>query len=218
MTSLEVLIEPYKEWVMNDASLVNDVSELVHKNSNDEYTLEEIKNKLTSIVENKVEVIETEIVVVEEKVAYAPMIDTGRFEGMKRGDRERAMTLLRMIEGIIKNNAQGITKTGILKSMRKDNSHWRKEIGKLLNYLLIDGLIQLNGRNYYPMNIVVKSRERKIHRNIYELLSESSLTLTELYKKTGTNGGKSRELVKSALRDLQNEGYILFENRRWRWS
>ena len=41
MTSLEVLIEPYKEWVMNDASLVNDVSELVHKNSNDEYTLEE---------------------------------------------------------------------------------------------------------------------------------------------------------------------------------
>ena len=65
MTSLEVLIEPYKEWVMNDASLVNDVSELVHKNSNDEYTLEEIKNKLTSIIENKVEVIETEIVVVE---------------------------------------------------------------------------------------------------------------------------------------------------------
>lgn len=218
MTSLEVLIEPYREWVLNDASLLDDVAKLVHKNANDEYTIEEIKNNLTTIIENKVEVIETEIVVVKEKTSQSPMIDTGRFDGMNRGERERAMTLLRMIEGIIKNNNQGITKTGILKSMRKDNSHWRKEIGKLLNYLLIDGLIQLNGRNYYPMNIVVKSRERKIHRNIYELLSESSLTLTELYMKTGNNGGKSRELVKSALRDLQNEGYIVLDNRRWRWA
>ena len=218
MTSLEVLIEPYREWVLNDASLLDDVAKLVHKNANDEYTIEEIKNNLTTIIENKVEVIETEIVVVKEKTSQSPMIDTGRFDGMNRGERERAMTLLRMIEGIIKNNNQGITKTGILKSMRKDNSHWRKEIGKLLNYLLIDGLIQLNGRNYYPMNIVVKSRERKIHRNIYELLSESSLTLTELYMKTGNNGGKSRDLVKSALNDLQNEGYIVFENRRWRWA
>ncbi len=218
MTSLEVLIEPYREWVLNDASLLDDVAKLVHQNANDEYTIEEIKNNLTTIIENKVEVIETEIVVVKEKTSQSPMIDTGRFDGMNRGERERAMTLLRMIEGIIKNNNQGITKTGILKSMRKDNSHWRKEIGKLLNYLLIDGLIQLNGRNYYPMNIVVKSRERKIHRNIYELLSESSLTLTELYMKTGNNGGKSRELVKSALRDLQNEGYIVLDNRRWRWA
>lgn len=218
MTSLEVLIEPYREWVLNDASLLDDVAKLVHQNANDEYTIEEIKNNLTTIIENKVEVIETDIVVVKEKTSQSPMIDTGRFDGMNRGERERAMTLLRMIEGIIKNNNQGITKTGILKSMRKDNSHWRKEIGKLLNYLLIDGLIQLNGRNYYPMNIVVKSRERKIHRNIYELLSESSLTLTELYMKTGNNGGKSRELVKSALRDLQNEGYIVLDNRRWRWA
>lgn len=218
MTSLEVLIEPYKEWVINDASLVNDVSELVHKNANDEYTLEEIKNKLTSIIENHIHTEVAEVVVVEEAVPNSPTINTGRFEGLNRNERERAMTLLRMIEGIIKNNAQGITKTGILKAMRKDNSHWRKEVGKLLNYLLIDGLIQLNGRNYYPMNIIVKSRERKIHRNIYELLSESSLTITELYMKTGNNGGKGRELVKSALRDLQNEGYIIFENRRWRWS
>ncbi len=218
MTSLEVLIEPYREWVLNDASLLDDVAKLVHKNANDEYTIEEIKNNLTTIIENKVEVIETEIVVVKEKTSQSPMIDTGRFDGMNRGERERAMTLLRMIEGIIKNNNQGITKTGILKSMRKDKSQWSKEIGKLLNYLLIDGLIQLNGRNYYPMNIVVKSRERKIHRNIYELLSESSLTLTELYMKTGNNGGKSRELVKSALRDLQNEGYIVLDNRRWRWA
>ena len=162
MTSLEVLIEPYKEWVINDASLVNDVSELVHKNANDEYTLEEIKNKLTSIIENHIHTEVAEVVVVEEAVPNSPTINTGRFEGLNRNERERAMTLLRMIEGIIKNNAQGITKTGILKAMRKDNSHWRKEVGKLLNYLLIDGLIQLNGRNYYPMNIIVKSRERKI--------------------------------------------------------
>lgn len=218
MTALEVLIEPYKEWVMNDASLLNDVAQLVHKNANDEYTIEEIKDNLTQIIENNIHCEVAEVVVVEEVVPHAPLLDTGRFEGLNRNERERVMTLLRMIEGIIKNNAQGITKTGILKAMRKDNSHWRKEVGKLLNYLLIDELIQLNGRNYYPMNIIVKSRERKIHRNIYELLSQNSMTLTELYKATGTNGGKSREIVKSALKDLQNEGYIILDNRRWRWS
>ena len=218
MTALEVLIEPYKEWVMNDASLLNDVAELVHKNANDEYTIDEIKNNLTEIIETHIHTEVAEVVVVEEVVKQSPTIDTGRFEGMNRTQRERIMTLLRMIEGIIKNNAQGITKTGILKAMRKDNSHWRKEVGKLLNYLLIDELIQLNGRNYHPTNIIVKSRERKIHRNIYELLSQKSMTLTELYKATGTNGGKSRDLVKSALKDLQHEGYIILDNRRWRWS
>jgi hypothetical protein len=218
MTALEVLIEPYKEWVMNDASLLNDVAQLVHKNANDEYTIDEIKNNLTEIIENNIQTEVAEVFFVEEVVSNTPTINTGRFEGLNRNERERVMTLLRMIEGIIKNNAQGITKTGILKSMRKDNSHWRKEVGKLLNYLLIDELIQLNGRNYHPMNIIVKSRERKIHRNIYELLSQNSMTLTDIYKATGTNGGKSREIVKSALKDLQNEGYIVLENRRWRWS
>jgi hypothetical protein len=218
MTALEVLIEPYKEWVMNDASLLNDVAQLVHKNANDEYTIDEIKNNLTEIIENNIQTEVAEVVVIEEVVSNTPTINTGRFEGLNRNERERVMTLLRMIEGIIKNNAQGITKTGILKAMRKDNSHWRKEVGKLLNYLLIDELIQLNGRNYHPMNIIVKSRERKIHRNIYELLSQNSMTLTDIYKATGTNGGKSREIVKSALKDLQNEGYIVLENRRWRWS
>ena len=218
MTALEVLIEPYKEWVMNDASLLNDVAQLVHKNANDEYTIDEIKNNLTEIIENNIQTEVAEVVVVEEVVSNTPTINTGRFEGLNRNERERVMTLLRMIEGIIKNNAQGIPKTGILKAMRKDNSHWRKEVGKLLNYLLIDELIQLNGRNYHPMNIIVKSRERKIHRNIYELLSQNSMTLTDKYKATGTNGGKSREIVKSALKDLQNEGYIVLENRRWRWS
>ena len=218
MTTLDSLIEPYKEWVMNDASLLNDVSQLVHNNANDLYTIEEIKDKLTEIVENHIHTEVAEVVVVEEVVKQSPTINTGRFEGLNRNEREKVMTLIRMIEGIIKNNAQGITKTGILKAMRKDNSHWRKEVGKLLNYLLIDELIQLNGRNYYPMNIIVKSRERKIHRNIYELLSQNSMTLTELYMKTGTNGGKSRQVVKSALRDLQSEGYIVLDNRRWRWA
>ena len=54
MTALEVLIEPYKEWVMNDASLLNDVAQLVHKNANDEYTIDEIKNNLTEIIENNI--------------------------------------------------------------------------------------------------------------------------------------------------------------------
>jgi hypothetical protein len=226
MSSLETLIEEYTDWVINDPNLIDDVSQLIFDNGGEEYGLSSIKEKLTIIAENaipKPPAAVTEEDVQEESTPQRitknkPQIDSSRFITMNRADRDRLMVLIKRIESIIQNSHNGVTKTQLLKEMRKDNSHWRMEVGQLLSFLVIDGLVQLQNKRYYPYNVLLKSRERRVHRTIYELLSEGSLTLTELYFKTGYNGGKSRASVKFALQDLVNEGYVINDSKRWRWA
>jgi hypothetical protein len=224
MPSLDSLIEPYKEWVLNDAGLIDDVSNAIHESDNT-HSIEEIKHKLEELVKNHVnvktsedgnEAVKEEVVVV--KKSKNQKINSKRFVGVDRSTRERTMTLLKVVQQAISKYPYGINKTQLLKVIRKDNSHWRTEIDMFIGYLLEDGLIQTDGKSYYPPNVIVKSRERRMHRTIFELLSEKSLTLTEIYKKTGCNGGKSRGYVKLALQDLKNEGYIVQENKRWKWA
>jgi len=224
MPSLDSLIEPYKDWVLNDAGLIDDVSNAIYENDNT-HSIEEIKHKLEELVKNHVNVktsddgnvVEKEEVVVVNN-PKKQKINSKRFVGVDRSTRERTMTLLKVVQQAISKYPYGINKTQLLQVIRKDNSHWRTEIDMFLGYLLEDGLIQTDGKSYYPPNVIVKSRERRMHRTIFELLSEKSLTLTEIYQKTGCNGGKSRGYVKLALQDLKNEGYIVQENRRWKWA
>ena len=224
MSSLESLIGEYKDWVINDPTLIDDISQLVFENGGEEYGMDKIKETLTFIAENSVitpahaSAGEKEEIIHEMTTTNKPKMDLSRFIMLNRADRERTMNLIKHIESSIQNNPNGLTKTELLKGMRKDNSHWRKEISKLLSYLVIDGLVQLQNKRYYPHNVLLKSRERRVHRTIYELLSAGSLTLTELYVKTGYNGGKSRTSVKCALEDLVNEGYVVKDSKRWRWT
>lgn len=218
MPSLDSLIEPYKEWVLNDAGLIDDISNAIHESDNT-HSIEEIKHKLEELVKNNVKVTEestNEVVIVNNQSPNK--INSKRFVGMDRATRERSMVLLKIVQQAINKHPYGITKTQLLKVIRKDNSHWRTEIEMFIGYLLEDNLIQTDGKSYYPTNVIVKSRERKMHRIIFELLSESPLTLTDIYMRTGCNGGKSRNYVKGALQDLKNEGYIVQENSRWKWA
>ena len=152
MPSLDSLIEPYKDWVLNDAGLIDDVSNAIYENDNT-HSIEEIKHKLEELVKNHVNVktsddgnvVEKEEVVVVNK-PKKQKINSKRFVGVDRSTRERTMTLLKVVQQAISKYPYGINKTQLLKVIRKDNSHWRTEIDMFLGYLLEDGLIQTDGK------------------------------------------------------------------------
>jgi hypothetical protein len=217
MATLESLIEPYEDWVKNNPELIGDVSQLVLESCEGAYTHDEIMDKLNDLVKIDMELTIEEPVIQREKV-IKPKINASRFQGMARSERDRTMNLLNHIDSVVQKNPQGLTKTQLLNLMRKNNSHWRAEIGTLLAYLVADNVVLTDSKKYFPYNVVIKSRERELHRRIYELLSNGSMNMTQIYIKTGTNGGKSRKYVREAIMDLNNEGYIVQENRRWRWS
>ena len=90
--------------------------------------------------------------------------------------------------------------------------------------LLDDGLISSdgfgNGTLYYPPNVQVQDRERKYHRLVAESLQvNGDMTMTQLQKRLGCDGGSNRHKVRIALQDLANEGWITSSNRnRWAWN
>ena len=158
-------------------------------------------------------------------VSMSPKINAGRYrESMTRRQYQNTMTILSDIVARVNKNPEGVTKTAILKELRKDASYWRPKIALWLLDLCEDGVIKSdNGKvisRYFPANSYVKNREREIHRRIGEaLMIHGDLTMTQLAIKVGRNGGNNRSQVVEALNDLEREGFVrMGERSRWRWS
>ena len=153
-----------------------------------------------------------------------PKINTRRYrDSMGATQYLNYMKIITNIVGIVDKNADGITKTAILKELRKDASYWRPKITLWLLDLCEDGVIKSDNRRvqtrYYPHSTHVKNREREVHRRIGEaLMIHGEMTMTQLAIKVGRHGGSNRSQVANALNDLEREGFIrLGERSRWRW-
>jgi len=158
-------------------------------------------------------------------VSKSAKINTNRYrDAMGRRQYQNTVKILTDIVSIVNNNPEGITKTAILKELRKDASYWRPKITLWLLDLCEDGVIKSDNRKvasrYYPQSAYVKNREREIHRRIGEaLMVHGELTMTQLAIKVGRNGGNNRSQVVEALDDLEREGFVrMGERSRWRWS
>lgn len=158
-------------------------------------------------------------------VSKKAKINSSRYrDAMGRRQYQNTMNTLTDIVSIVNNNPEGITKTSILKELRKDASYWRPKVALWLLDLCEDGVIKSDHRKvatrYYPETAYVKNREREIHRRIGEaLMVHGDLTMTQLAIKVGRNGGKNRSQVVEALSDLEREGFVrMGERSRWRWS
>lgn len=218
MSSVESLIEPFRDVVMNDASLIENVAQILMEKNPNLYDESVYVAALEALVGNDISTPASEPIKKDYPKMVRPKFDSSRFSALSRRKRERAMTIISQIDAIVQRNPQGLTKTSILMFLRKDNSHWRGEITEWLDYMVRDGVIQSNGRRYYPFNIIMRSRERNLHRTIYEGLSNGSKNLTRIYIDSKCNGGRSRSYVRDALNDLMNEGYIILEGRQYRWK
>ena len=143
---------------------------------------------------------------------------------MGRRQYQNTVKILTDIVSIVNNNPEGITKTAILKELRKDASYWRPKITHYLLELVEDGVIQTDGIGrgtlYFPPNAQVQDRERRYHRLIAETLQvNGDMTMTQLFNRLGCNGGRNRHYVREALQDLANEGWVEMSHRnRWAWT
>ena len=236
MTSINSLIEPFKDTIRHNTDMFPTVVQILLDENPDLYTKEQYEEALSEFVSNDVLIPTSEpitITEIEEEPSEDSVIPTislpsiptkkpkfkgSRYVGLPRRGRERMMMVVASIDAIVHRHPQGITKTDILKAIRKDNSHGREEITTWISEMVDDGVIKSDGIRYYPHNIILRSRERNLHRTLYELLGQGSKTLTNLYIATGCNGGRNRYFVRNALSDLEKEGYIKHENKRWSWK
>ena len=156
-------------------------------------------------------------------IKFSPKEGSPKLNGLKWGLPRRehnrkmgAMTEMRLI--IIESGFEGVSKTHIFKKMRRDNGHWRVELGGWLEELMQGGFIKRQDSRYFDYNTLVESREQMIHRLVFESLSEGSLTMSAIANKLGYGGGKSRLFIKAAIQDLSSEGFIVGDGIRWKWA
>ena len=152
-----------------------------------------------------------------------PKMNSRRYRDLSHKKQQKVMTLQTEIVRIIEESPNGMNKSAILSRLRKENSHWRPIISRYLLELEEDGIIQTDGRGngtlYYPYSSQVQNRERRYHRLIAETLQiHGDMTMTQLSRKIGCDGGRNRHFLRDALRDLEKEGWIAIDSRnRWKW-
>ena len=139
-----------------------------------------------------------------------PKLSGGKWK-LPRKEHERKMRTH------IYSSKYGLSKTELLKKMRKDNSHWRPLLTLWLDEMLMDKLLKKEGHRYFSPQISLESRERRLHRLVFESLETESLSTTVIAKKVGYGGGGKRNLVINVIKDLHDDGYIKCLGVKWCW-
>jgi predicted transcriptional regulator len=153
-----------------------------------------------------------------------PPINGNRYRDLPRKQYQKTMECLTDIVKIVDNNQDGITKTGILRLLRRENSYWRPKITRWLYELCEDGVIQTDKNKtkerYYSYDAHVENREQAMHRKVAEALQiHGDMTQNQIAIKIGRNGGLNRHQVVNALNDLERKGFLeKGERSRWRWT
>ena len=217
MVSIDEAIKPFIPMLNRGLSLDDVLTPIMAENPSLD------RDEVITSLESHISPIVRQITPV--KKAEKPKLNGRRYrESMTRREYEKTMSNLQDMLNIIGDNPNGIRKSTILRQLRKENSHWRPKITRWLHDLLDDGLISSdgfgNGTLYYPPNVQVQDRERKYHRLVAESLQvNGDMTMTQLQKRLGCDGGSNRHKVRIALQDLANEGWITSSNRnRWAWN
>ena len=143
---------------------------------------------------------------------------SGHSWGLKRREHERKMSIMTQIRSIVlSKDGQGLTRTGILKRIRKDNSHWRYKINGWLDEMEKAGIVKKVGKRYYSPQANLETRERMLHRLVFESLEDGPLSTTAIANRIGCGGGNQRAILRSTINDLCDSGFIRLEGIRWRW-
>ena len=214
MVDVEAIIQPFIPSLNRGTPIENLLKPIMAENPDADIT--EVQNALLSHRKSVVREIKPTI------TALKPKINTDRYKTeMTTKQYLKVVANLTEIIKIVDKSAHGITKTGILRLLRRANSYWKPIYSRWLHHLCEDGNIQkdnnpLNPR-YYPYDAYVHNREREIHRRVVESLQiHGQLTMTQLAIKIGRNGGSNRSQVSQALDDLEGEGFVRMAQRnRW---
>ena len=130
-------------------------------------------------------------------------------------ERSKYNVLLTGIVEALKRSPEGLTKTDLLKTIKK-NSTWRQTRNDILNYLEVKGKVRKIGTRYHYLPNLTKPLETTFYRKIYEALIEGPKTIRGLVtlkdaqdnNVIGYNNTAGRQKVKDVLNLLWREGLV----------
>jgi len=129
-------------------------------------------------------------------------------------ERTKYNVLLTEIVEILKNNSEGLTKTDLLKVIKK-NGTWRQMRDDILNYLEVKGKVRKIGTKYHYLPNL-SPLETTLYRKIYESLISGPKTVTGIVRLKDAQGDyvigydntAGRQKVKDVLNLLWREGLV----------
>lgn len=130
-------------------------------------------------------------------------------------ERNKYNVFIVQIIDTLKLAPEGLTKTEILKSIKK-NSTWRQMRDDILNYLEVKGRVRKIGTRYIYESNTNRILETTFHRKIYESLADGAKTVNAIVTLkeangqyvVGYNNTTGRKKVKDVLTLLWREGLI----------
>ncbi len=174
-----------------------------------------------SIVQNKV----VEGMDFEDALAYSPTRieydEAHRYvRNLNNIPLNRHDVLLREIMEAL-NNAPSLygkpdlTKTEILKAIKKDKGEWRTAAKEVLLYLTAKSQIAKVGSRYHHANHQPRMVETDFTRKVFECLYADNLTINGIVKLIGYDNSYGRRKVKRTLDLLQSEGLVTHKGYVW---
>ena len=134
--------------------------------------------------------------------------------GGDRKNRKKKADLYIEILNLLDDVKDGMSKTAILRVLKKDNGSWRKVSNEVIDYLLSKNIvIKINKKYYLSKN--VSQRETPYHRKVYESLSDEPKSATKILKEIGYNNKKGRERLLKVLDVMKQYDYVEKVGTKW---
>ena len=135
-------------------------------------------------------------------------------------DDKKRSVLLRDIPEMLSNHSKGLSKTGLLKLLGKDNPYWRSDAEEVLTYLSTIQKVRLIGNIYYHIEDAPQIYETDIHRRVYEAVLSGSKSISAIAKAISYDNSRGRKRVATILEMLEQENLLQSNdnNTYQRWS
>jgi len=134
--------------------------------------------------------------------------------GGNRKDRKKKANLYIEILNLLEENKEGMSKTGILRALKKDNGSWRKISNDVFDYLLGKNIVMKLNKKYY-LSKYISEKETPYHRKVYESIYEEPKSITKILKELGYNNKRGRERLLKVLEIMEQYDYVERKGTKW---
>jgi hypothetical protein len=124
------------------------------------------------------------------------------------------------IPKMLSKHPKGLSKTGLLKLLGKDNPSWRSDAEDVLTYLNTVQKIRSVGKIYYHIEDAPQIYETDMHRRVYEAVLDGNKSVSAIAKAISYDNSRGRKRVAVILDMLSQENLLQSNdnNTYQRWS
>ena len=127
--------------------------------------------------------------------------------------KEKKAQLMNKFLELLQND-NGLSKTSMLKVIKKDNPLWRNLANDVLEYMVDRDLIIKISNRYYLTDTLLE-KENTFHRKVYDYICKGPITISTLLFNLNYRNPKGKSKLLSVLSLMENEGMIYKEGNKW---